>query len=192
MGQVGREEEVRGVWCIGKNKGLTLHEKQKYSSLPPELQITPRICWPELKSNRLENIRYGGFTMGKIQEWCNVVVLQIVRCENLTSLNLQVLTCLRHLELKDLRSLKTLTFTEDGSTSTSGVYQGTHDKLKQFSCPTLQFVTIESLSSLECLPAFSPHLKFLKGVGISLVGLSHLTCLPPLDNLAGKHCKCLK
>jgi len=93
-----------------------------------------------LKRMCLENIRCGdGFPVGKVQDWCNVVVLQISRCENLTATNLQGLTCLSHLEPKYLENLKTLTFTGDGSSSTS------------IFLPPLQFVTIDGLSSLECL-----------------------------------------
>ena len=170
---VNREKEVRGVWCVGKSE-------DPISSLPPELLRTPQTCWPDLERIRLENVRCDGFPVGKVQEWRNVVVLQIVECRNLTSINLHGLTCLRHLELKNLRSLNSLSFTTDGS-STSNVSLGTCRKSEQFS-HMLKFVIIDRLDSLECLPSFSPctSLKFLK-----IVGCDGLTQPPSVQRCAG-------
>ena len=151
--------EVVGVCCVRK------FGDPDDSSLPLELQSSPcGTCWQELRRIRLENISCHGFAVKKVQEWQNVVVLQISGCNALTTLNLQGLTCIRHLELKYLHNLQTLTLTEDESSSPDTVSQATKAKPKQcLPRPWLQFVIIDELSSLERLPSFSAYtsLKFL-------------------------------
>ena len=157
-------EEVIGVWCAGSHK-------DDDNFLPLELQHTPRSCWPHLTRIRLEGIPSEGHLMGiKVKEWCNIVVLQIVECQKLVTVNLQGLTCLRHLELKGLIRLQTLTFTDCGSSFTNSM------------SPPLHYVTIDGLSSLECLPSFSPliSLKFLL-----VAGCKSLKQLPTVQHCSG-------
>ena len=158
---VNREKGLRGVWCVDKNAELIHEAEDSISSLPPDLLRTPQTCWPDLERIRLEGIDCNGFAAGKVQEWRNVVVLQIVECPNLTSINLHGLTCLRHLELRRLGSLNSLMFTRDDR-STSDVSLGTCPEFEQGLC-MLKFVSIVRLQKLECLPSFNrcTSLKFL-------------------------------
>jgi hypothetical protein len=182
LGVVNRKE-LLGVWCIGEQLACP-------SSLPRDLQRSPSgRCWPELKRIRLENIFCDDFPRAKVYEWCNVVVLQLVGCDNLATLNLQGMTGLRHLELEDLWHLKTFTLTgEYGSGSTNSLSQGTCAELtdrQHFQLPLLQFVTIDGLPLVECLPSFSPFrssLKFLK------VGFCESLTQPPIV----QHCASLE
>ena len=157
LGQLNYEE-VTGVWCVRSHT-------DDDNFLPPELQQSPdQSCWSRLKRIRLEGISSEGFLMGiKVQEWRNIVVLQIVTCHKLVTINLQGLTCLRHLELKGLSGLQTLTITGYGSISTYSNTQWRDTERRQYYLPPLQFVSVDGLSSLVCLPSFSPFtsLKFL-------------------------------
>ncbi|KAG0606188.1 hypothetical protein M758_9G120900 [Ceratodon purpureus] len=172
------DEERLGVWCVGK-----LEEPN--DSLPRELRGLPNgRCWRYLKRIRLQYVSCVDFPECKVQEWCKIEVLQIVGCDCLTTMNLEALSCLRNLELKDLWNLKTLTFTGYGSSSTSSFSQGTHVGSRLYSLPPLQFVIIDGLPSLECLPCFSPFntLKCLK------VGFCEGLTQPP----SVQHCSSLK
>lgn len=168
LGEVNRKEELLGVWCISEQLDCP-------SSLPCDLQRSPSgRCWPKLKRIRLENILCDDFPRAKVYEWCNVVVLQLVGCDNLATLNLQGMTGLRHLELEDLWHLRTFTLIgEYGSGSTNSL------------SPLLQFVTIDGLPLVERLPSFSPFrssLKFLK------VGFCESLTQPPIV----QHCASLE
>lgn len=152
-----RNKKALGFCCDG----------EEFRPLPFELQRSPPgNCWPDLKRIRLDNIRpCDNFPVGKVLEWRNVVVLQIVGCEDLTAINLQGLSCLRQLELRFLVQLQTLTFTGDGSSSTSSVSQGTYTQPRpQYLLPPLRFVTTTWLPCVNCLPSFSQFtsLKLLK------------------------------
>jgi len=145
------DEERLGVWTVGCTLQL-----DRDNSLPRELRATPSggRCWRYLKRIRLQNVSSDNIPEWKVQEWCNIQVLQLVGCSGLTIMNLEVLSCLRHLELKDLWNLKTVTFTGHEPSS----------RPQQYSLPPLQYVIFDGLSSLECLPSFSPFtsLKCLK------------------------------
>jgi len=98
-----------------------------------------------------------------------------VGCEDSTTINLQGLACLRYLELKSLRSLKTLAYLrrsgEYFDLPTTFIKRCTHSTLKQFSHPSLQYVIIDRLSSLEHLPPLQPTYKFSFSQGSGLYRL---------------------
>jgi len=100
----------------------------------------------DIQRIRLENLKCATFPTKKIQEWCNVVVLQIHECSNLKVLHLYGLSCLHHLELVGLPELESFYFVElrvDNG-------EGPNETLE-----SLQHVKLRGLTSFKRLPDFN-------------------------------------
>lgn len=157
--------ELVGAWHNDSYGVQNLHENIPinishipYSTIPEELRRWPSgKCWQELKRIQLKAISFHGFDVRRFQEWRNVVVLQLIRCEHVISLNLEGFTCIRHLELRFLENLQTLILIENESTSNDTVSQACCLEPKLCSPrPWLQCVVLMDLTSLNHLPSFSP------------------------------------
>lgn len=121
-------------------------QRVSIDSLPYVLKRTSPSAY-EVQRIRLGNLKHATLLSKKIQEWCNVVVLQIYECSNLKVLDLHGLNCLRHLELVRLTRLESFHFANVKPHSLEGP---TIDKLD-----SLQHVVLEHLMSLKQLPNFN-------------------------------------
>ena len=65
-------------------------------------------CWKELSRVFLFALRKVNTLPPHSNEWANVVVLDLILCPDLTSLNLQGMDCLQHLKIADCESLEKL------------------------------------------------------------------------------------
>ena len=57
-------------------------------------------CWEELSRVRLDGLSGVNILPPHSNEWANVVVLRLEKCPDLTSLNIQGMECLQHLQVK--------------------------------------------------------------------------------------------
>lgn len=130
---VSSNPDTKSRWCV---------YLEHAESLPHELKgSAPGGWWPDLMRISMEgNLR---FSSKKVQEWRNIVVLQLHDCISVTELDLHGFSCLCHLELVGLTKLETLIFSADGD-------EEDVDPLE------LQFVLLMKLPALKHLPSFSP------------------------------------
>lgn len=139
------------TWCI--------YHKLSTKCLPYTLQkSSPSKFWPDLKRIWLQNLMCDNLPTHKVQEWRNIVVLQLHSCKKLTVLHLQGFTCLRHLELVDLENLETFHFSDSTSSDRHTSIWLTNMCLRPAPTTTLeslQYVVLEMLTSLKRLPDFS-------------------------------------
>ena len=121
-------------WCV---------YQQHAGKLPDELASSCASggCWKDLRRISIEgNLKR--FPLNRVQEWRNIVVLQLYFCGEITKLDLHGFSCLCHLELGGLTKLETLIFSEDDDED---------DCLFD-----LQFVYLKELNALKHLPSFIP------------------------------------
>lgn len=171
-------------WCIyhimptscepqGKELGCVSH-KVSTTSLPYVLKRTSPLAY-QVQRIRIGNLKCTTFLSKKIQEWCNVVVLQIHECSNLKVLDFHRLSCLRHLELVGLLKLESFHSTKMQPLS----LMEPNDWLE-----SLQHIVLKGLKSLKQLPDFNlcPLLKTFQMLNCEkflleppqILGCSHL------------------
>ncbi|KAG0616769.1 hypothetical protein M758_5G140600 [Ceratodon purpureus] len=137
------------VWCV--------YHKLPTKCLPYALQ---RACasnfWPDLKRIWLQNLMCVSLPPYKVQEWRNIVVLQLHSCDSLTVLHLHGLSCLRHLELFGLQNLETFYFVDSATSDSKGSIRHIEClRPAQTTLESLQYVVLKKLISLKRLPDFS-------------------------------------
>lgn len=133
------EGTLENVWCAYQS-GRTNPFAPKRLKRP-----IPSKCWETMVRLRMFDLTYTKLVPSeKFQEVCNLVLLQIHSCNNLTTLDLHGLNCLRHLELVELPNLVTVKFTKDSHTPSKdvGIYK------------SLLCVVLKRMDSLTCMPDF--------------------------------------
>ncbi|KAG0615271.1 hypothetical protein M758_5G028000 [Ceratodon purpureus] len=138
------------VWCV--------YHKLPTKCLPYALQraSASNFC-PDLKRIWLQNLMCVSLPPYKVQEWRNIVVLQLHSCDSLTVLHLHGLSCLRHLELVGLQNLETFYFADNATSDSKGSIRNMIERLRppQTTLESLQYVVLKELISLKRLPDFS-------------------------------------
>ena len=100
----------------------------------------------QLQQICLANLKCATFPSKKVQEWCNLVMLQIHECSNLKEVNFYSLNCLCHLELIRLENLQSFHFTEIKLNSS---------KRPNGTLKSLHHIVLKHLTSLKCLLNFN-------------------------------------
>ncbi|KAG0575840.1 hypothetical protein KC19_5G034700 [Ceratodon purpureus] len=137
------------VWCV--------YHKLPTKCLPYALQrASASNFWPELKRIWLQNLMCVILPPYKVQEWRNIMVLQLHSCDSLTVLHLHGLSCLRHLELVGLQNLETFYFADSATSDSKGsIWHIECLRPTQTTLESLQYVVLKKLISLKRLPDFS-------------------------------------
>ncbi|XP_024398602.1 uncharacterized protein [Physcomitrium patens] len=168
----GREAENlhEEVWCVR-------HKPSYGKSLPRALERrAPSGWWPDLERLWLEGMKTAcPISALEVQEWRNVVVLQLHNCSSVRELDLHMFCCVRHLELIDMENLETVQFhatknagdNRDGQSTGSQVVESTgSSECKDLSEQPnyLQIVMMKSLSSLRRVSSFRSPIPLQKFV----------------------------
>lgn len=171
-------EELRRIsflneWVFNKNPRITLHDlytyyarclvKDKTKELlllkeakgpePDNFRCSPAgNCWPRLRRVFLHGATFVGSVPKKVQEWRNVVVLELVECKHLRVLGLQGFNCLRSLTLARCEDLESVTCSCNPPADMSLLSQEKSRPVMDSCMPPLQHVVLFSMESLEQIP----------------------------------------